>query len=106
MEIKYEITLENAVVCSNLKRIINQTYRLLPTREEGSDWQKPLKTIQGEMAGMSRLIFDQQDVFFRIMCKLESLFLLDKEEDFLDFRRTIFECLSLIEGLVKIWQQD
>ena len=26
----------------NLKRIINQVYKLLPMREEGRDWEKPL----------------------------------------------------------------
>jgi len=26
----------------NFKRIINQVYKLLPMREEGRDWKKPL----------------------------------------------------------------
>jgi len=26
----------------NLKKIINQVYKLLPLREEGKDWRKPL----------------------------------------------------------------
>jgi hypothetical protein len=105
MEIKYNITLENAVVCSNLRRIINQIYKLLPVREEGSDWQKPLKTVIYELAGMNNLLNEQQDNFFKLLCKLESLFLLDKEEDFLEFRRTIFESLSLVEEMIKRWQQ-
>lgn len=106
MEIKYNITLENAVVCSNLKRLINQIYRLLPTREEGSDWQKPLATIIGEFVGMNRLLFDQQETFFKILCKLESLYTFENEDSFMEFRRTIFECLTLIEGMMKTWQQD
>jgi len=26
----------------NLKKVINQAYKLLPMREEGREWQKPL----------------------------------------------------------------
>jgi hypothetical protein len=77
----------------------------LPVREEGSDWQKPLKTVIYELAGMNNLLNEQQDNFFKLLCKLESLFLLDKEEDFLEFRRTIFESLSLVEEMIKRWQQ-
>ena len=29
----------------NLKRVINQVYKLLPMREEGRDWEKPLETL-------------------------------------------------------------
>jgi hypothetical protein len=104
MEIKYQVTVNNNSVCSNLKKLMNLTYKLLPIREEGGDWEKPLKTIIEEFAGMSRLFFDQEKTFFALLCKLEGLFLLTKENDFLDFRRTIFECLNLIEGLIKQWQ--
>ena len=38
-----EISCED--VQNNLKRIINQIYKLLPLREEGENWQKPLQTV-------------------------------------------------------------
>ena len=45
MIIKYNINLTNDVIKTDIKRIINQVYKLLPLREEGQNWQKPLQTI-------------------------------------------------------------
>lgn len=101
MIIKYNIDISESAIQSNLKRIINQVYKLLPMREEGSDWQKPLETLMEELKGMSRLLIGQQEIFFSLLCKLEGLFTLTQEEDFLQYRRTIFECLGLLNLLNK-----
>lgn len=102
---KYETLIEDKSVAVNLKRITNQVYKLLPSREEGADWEKPLSTLIEEIAGMERLLIGQHDILFPLLCKLEGLFTLTKEEDFFLFRRTIFECLSLIGELVKKCQE-
>lgn len=102
---KYEILIEDKSIAVNLKRITNQVYKLLPSREEGADWEKPLSTLIEEIAGMERLLVGQHDTLFPLLCKLEGLFTLTKEEDFFLFRRTIFECLSLIGELVKKCQE-
>lgn len=96
MIIKYNIDIDPKSVERNLSRILNQTYKLLPNREENIDWEKPLSTILEELGGMDRLLENQSDIFFSLVSKLEGLFLLTKEEDFLLFRRTIFDCLNLI----------
>lgn len=101
MIIKYNIDISESAIQSNLKRIINQVYKLLPMREEGSDWQKPLETLMEELKGMSKLLIGQQEIFFSLLCKLEGLFTLTQEEDFLQYRRTIFECLGLLNLLDK-----
>lgn len=101
MLLKYDTEIQNAVIVDNLHRLINQIYKLLPNREEGIDWEKPLTTIMEELAGMDRLLIDQQDILFPILCKLEGLFTLAEEDDFQLYRRTIFECLSLMNGIVK-----
>lgn len=101
MIIKYNAEIENLAIESNFKRMINQVYKLLPNREEGVDWEKPLATIMEELAGMDRLLFDQHETFFCLLCKLEGLFTLTEEDDFMLFRRTIFECLSLLSELKK-----
>jgi uncharacterized SAM-dependent methyltransferase len=59
MIIKYNIDISESAIQSNLKRIINQVYKLLPMREEGSDWQKPLETLMEELKGMSKLLIGQ-----------------------------------------------
>lgn len=106
MIIKYNADIELDAVCANLKRLTNQIYKLLPNREENIDWQKPLETIVEEIAGMDRLLCDQHDTLFSLLCKLEGLFCCDKEEDFQIFRRTIFECLSLMNSLKNALCQD
>ena len=42
MIIKYYADNDAAAIQNNLMRITNQIYKLLPNREEGSDWEKPL----------------------------------------------------------------
>ena len=34
---KYETEISNEIIITNLKRLINQTYKLLPNKEEGID---------------------------------------------------------------------
>lgn len=99
VEIKYNLQIDPAAIEDNLKRIINQVYKLLPMREEGSDWEKPLETLLEELKGMDRLLLDQHKVFFSLLCKLEGLFELTESEDFDRYRGTIFECLSLLNTI-------
>lgn len=104
MVLKYQIEIDNEAIIVNLKRLTNQVYKLLPSREEGLDWIRPLQMIIEEIAGIERLFLDQQTILFRLLSKLEGLFTLTKEDDFLTYRSVIFECLSLIGELVSLCQ--
>lgn len=75
-------------------KIKNDVFKLLPLREEGAEWQKHLKTILIELNGFQALIDETKMI--SILSKLESL---DKVEDFMDYRKTIFEILNLLTGL-------
>jgi len=93
--------MDGTIICAqaiqnNLKRITNQIYKLLPNREEGLDWEKPLQTLIIELTGMSRLLPDQTELF-SLLCKLEALNSLTGEDDFPLYRKTIFECLGLMD---------
>lgn len=100
MNIKYNITLSRTIIQNDIKRIVNQIYKLLPLREENKDWQKPLQTIIEELTGMKRLFLGQQEQsFFILLCKLEGMFELVQSIDFDLYRRTIFECLSLLNQI-------
>lgn len=103
---KYDVEIQNEAIISNLRRITNQVYKLLPSREEGADWEKPLSTLLEEITGMNRLLIGQHEILFPLQCKLEGLFVLTNKEDFFLFRRTIFECLSLINDLTKKCQKE
>lgn len=100
MKIKYDSEIETNAIIMNLKRLTNQIYKLLPNREEGIEWQAPLNTIVEEFAGMNRLLIGQHEILFQLLCKLEGLLTLNDENDFFEYRRTIFECLSIVSILM------
>lgn len=100
MILKYDANIEDNAIAQNLSRITNQIYKLLPNREEGLDWQKPLQTLIIELAGMDSLLIADHVTLFPLLCKLEALLTMTEEEDFFNYRKTIFECLGLI-GTIK-----
>lgn len=104
MMLKYNVYICDEAISTNLNKITNQIYKLLPSWEEGLDWNKPLVTIVEELAGMSDLFLDHQhSILFHLLCKLQGLFIFsgieETTENFLHFRRIIFECLNLINEL-------
>lgn len=101
MFLKYGMDIQEEAISASLSRLTNQIYKLLPIREEGGDWVRPLETIMEEITGMDRLFIERHSEFYKLVCKLEGLFSLDKEDDFMIYRSIIFECLGLIGGLQK-----
>lgn len=103
MILKYNVDIEEQTIHNRLQNLINQTYKLLPSREEGADWEKPLQTVLEELAGMQRLMnCGYSEIFFPLLNKLEGLYSLVEDDDFLCYRRTIFECLGLMNDLQKL----
>ena len=99
MVIKYNAEFQTNAIEKNLDRIINLTFKLLPNREEGNDWETPLQSLIIELAGMARLL--DQTSLFSLLCKMEGLQTLQSEDDFLKFRRTIFDCLNILQDIKK-----
>ena len=104
MILKYGADIQNNAIVVNLHRLTNQIYKLLPTREEGGNWEKPLESIIEEIAGMDRLLVDQHVILFKLLSKLEGLFTLNNEDDFFAYRGIIFECLGLLSELIRVCQ--
>lgn len=98
MVLKYNIEIDNDAIIENIDRIINQVFKLLPSREEGGDWETPLHNLILEVGGMNRLLCDQT-ILFSLLCKMEALTILTGTEDYLAFRKLIFECLGLLKQL-------
>ena len=99
MVIKYNAYINDSDIASNIDRITNLIFKLLPSREEGGEWQIPLKNLIVELSGMSRLLNNKD--LFSVLCKLEGLLTLTEEDDFLQYRKTIFECLSQLNKIKK-----
>lgn len=95
MVFKYDITFDSDAVIRNINRLTDRIFKLLPSREEGGDWESSLKNLILEIVGMDQLWVDQTNLF-SLLCKLEALQTLTEENDFFAFRKLIFECLSIM----------
>ena len=94
MVFKYNLEFDTTAVVKNIERLTNQIFKLLPSREEGEDWETPLQNLILEVIGMKALWIDQIKLF-SLLCRLEALLSLTEEEEFLAFRKLIFECLRI-----------
>ena len=79
----------------NVRRLTNQFWKLIPMREHEEDWSKQLDTVAIELAGMNEIFIHSQ--LLPLLCKLEGLKV--KETNFELYRKTVFECISLLQEL-------
>ena len=100
MVIKYNAEIDNEIIIKNIDRITNQVFKLLPLREEGGNWETPLKNLILEVVGVNQLIGHTVDLF-SLLCKMEALLTLNADNDFMQFRTLIFECLTLLNEVKK-----
>ena len=98
MVFKYNLEFDKEAVITNINRLTNQIFKLLPNREEGGDWETPLQNIILEITGMKELWIDQVNLF-PLLCRLEALLVLKDENDFFAFRKIIFESLKLMNDI-------
>ncbi len=96
----YDIEVDNAALKNNLKRIQSQIFKLLPMAEEEQDYKKPLETIILELLGMQGL-FATLEPLVTLICKLQGLKEIDGDENFMLYRRTIFECCGLLDKVAE-----
>ena len=96
----YDVEVDNTTIRRNLKRLQSQTFKLLPMQEEGEDCKKPLETIILELLGMQGL-FSTLDPLITLICKLQGLKEIDGDENFMLYRRTIFECCGLLDKVAE-----
>lgn len=92
---KYNIGFSKEDVAKNVQRLTNQLWKLIPMREHEEDWQKQLNTVSIEIAGLNELFIGP--TFLQLLSKLEGLQV--KETTFELYRKTIFECISLLQEL-------
>lgn len=93
-----EIDFSVEAVEQNLLRLTNQLWKLIPMREHAEDWNKQLNTVSLEIAGFGS-IFKSIPAFLQILAKLEGLKI--QEIEFELYRKTVFECITLLQGIRK-----
>lgn len=100
---------EAEIYVKYISYIKNQIYKILPLAEEQGEWQKHLDTLITELTGSNK-VFMQNVNFLSLINKLEtlrdynppsslSLVEIKKTDEFKTFRKTIFECMNIAEGL-------
>ena len=95
---KYGFEFSQEEVNKEIIRLTNQLWKLIPMRENNEDWDKQLETVIIDIAGKDE-IFLHNSQFLQLLSKLEGLRLQDIE--FSIYRKTVFECINLINELVQ-----
>lgn len=93
---KYNFEIDNNLINTDINRLTNQIWKLIPMRENKEDWQSQLDTVILELSGLNE-IFSFNESFLILLSKLEGLQL--KENKFIIYRKTVFEAISLLRGL-------
>lgn len=101
---KYLFDFPNEVIEKNITRLTNQMWKLIPMYENNEDWKKQLNTVSIEIAGLNEIFF-MEPQFLQLLSKLEGLKVI--EINFSLYRKTVFECINLLQETRKcIFQKN
>ena len=89
---KYDSCFDEKVVQTDLRRLVNQIWKLLPMKEKEENWEKQLSSVLIELHGLQEM-FDDQLKLLILLSKLEGL---TSTEDFMTYRLTVFGAISLL----------
>ena len=93
---KYNFNIDNDLINTNINRLTNQIWKLIPMWENHEDWRNQLETVLVELTGLNEL-FNLNGQYLILLSKLEGLKVY--AIDFLIYRKTVFEAITLLRGL-------
>ena len=93
---KYNFNIDNNLINTNINRLTNQIWKLIPMWENHEDWRNQLETVLIELTGLNEL-FNFNGQYLILLSKLEGLKVY--AIDFLIYRKTVFEAITLLRGL-------
>lgn len=91
---KYGFNLNPQTLTIEINRLTNQLWKLIPMRENEEDYTKQLNTVIVDIAGLNEVCL-QNPLYLQLLSKLEGLLVHETSFDF--YRKTVFECISLIQ---------
>ena len=92
------VIIPDSVVTTNINRLVNQMWKLIPMRENQENWHSQLDTVFIEVAGLAELSTGVvSDKYLILLTKLKGLEVADVS--FQTYRKTVFECISLLREL-------
>lgn len=95
---KYNIEFSKEEIKDEVIRLTNQLWKLIPMWENNEDWNKQLESVIIDIAGKDE-IFLHNSHFLQLLSKLEGLRV--EETEFIIYRKTVFECINLINEVIK-----
>lgn len=96
MMTKYNSYFSENIIQTDLRRLVNQIWKLLPMKEKEEDWEKQLSSVLIELHGLQNMFDDQLNLLI-LLSKLEGL---TSSEDFMSYRLTVFGAISLLTEMV------
>ena len=93
---KYGIDISIANVAVDINRLTNQIWKLIPMRENEENWLGQLNSVIIEIVGLNE-IFNFDERFLILLSKLEGL--RAENIDFFDYRKAVFESISLLREI-------
>lgn len=93
---KYNFNIDSNLINININRLTNQIWKLIPMWENHEDWRNQLETVLIELTGLNEL-FNFNGQYLILLSKLEGLKVY--AIDFLIYRKTVFEAITLLRGL-------
>ena len=95
---KYNFDISDESYQSDINRLTNQLWKLIPMRENEENWLEQLNTVIVEIAGLGE-IFNKNDKFLILLSKLEGL-RVSENIAFSIYRKTVFESISLLREVM------
>ena len=94
---KYSFEIPVESLKSDINRLTNQLWKLIPMRENEEDWLEQLNSVLVEISGLGE-IFNSNEKFLILLSKLEGLRI--TEINFATYRKTVFESISLLREIL------
>ena len=95
METKYDnLSINKEAIFDDLKRLVNQVWKLLPMRENNENWKKHLEGVILEFIGLQEIFVEDELDFLIVISKLEGI--KNSEIDFFQYRSEIFSIIHIL----------
>lgn len=91
------IIIPDGTITADINRLTNQMWKLIPMRENKENWLGQLESLIVEVAGLNALANDTEEKFLILLSKLKGLEV--EDTTFQVYRKTVFECISLLREM-------
>ena len=103
MKTKYDFDMPDKFIDSDVNRLTNQLWKLIPMRENEENWLGQLETVLIELIGFREVLMIDSK-FLILLTKIEGLRI--GSNDFFYYRKTVFECISLLREIYNEHKQQ